>query len=94
MDAATFLATVEVLEKYPFCNRDLTTLVQDAFAEAYGVTPQEQALLDALKMKILLQMFLQGRVIKESAERKKVMWANVMKRFLQRAAMRSAARVA
>ena len=94
MDAATFLATVEVLEKYPFCNRDLTTLVQDAFTEAYGVSSQEQALLDALKMKVLLQMFLQGRVIKESAERKKVMWANVMKRFLQRAAMRSAARVA
>lgn len=94
MDAATFLATVEVLEKYPFCNRDLTTLVQDAFAEAYGVTPQEQPLLDALKMKVLLQMFLQGRVIKESAERKKVMWANVMKRFIQQAAERSGARVA
>ncbi|HKD85012.1 MAG TPA: hypothetical protein VKB58_09715 [Terriglobales bacterium] len=94
MDAATFLATVEVLEKYPFCNRDITTLVQDAFTEAYGVSSQEQALLDALKMKVLLQMFLQGRVIKESAERKKVMWTNVMKRFLQRAAMRSAARVA
>jgi hypothetical protein len=45
-------------------------------------------------MKVLLQMFLQGRVIKESAERKKVMWANVMKRFLQRAAQRSAARAA
>jgi hypothetical protein len=94
LDVATFLATVEVLEKYPFCNRDITTLVQDAFIEAYGVSPQEQPLLDALKMKVLLQMFLQGRVIKESAERKKVMWANVMKRFLQRAAQRSVARVA
>jgi len=94
VDAATFLATVEVLEKYPFCNRDLTTLVQDAFIEAYGVSAQEQAVLEALKMKVLLQMFLQGRVIKESAERKKIMWANVMKRFLQRAAQRSAARAA
>lgn len=94
MDAATFLATVEVLEKYPFCNRDITTQVQDAFAEAYGVSAQEQPLLDTLKMKVLLQMFLHGRVIKESAERKKVMWANVMKRFLQRAALRSAVRVA
>ena len=94
LDAANFLATVEALEKYPFCNRDLTTLVQDSFIEAYGVSPVEQALLDALKMKVLLQMFLQGRVAKESAERKKVMWANVMKRFLQRAAQRSAARAA
>lgn len=94
LDAATFLATVEVLEKYPFCDRGITTLVQEAFIEAYGVSPQEQPLLDALKMKVLLQMFLQGRVAKESAERKKVMWSNVMKRFIQQAAERSAARVA
>jgi hypothetical protein len=94
MDVANFLATVEALEKYPFCNRDLITVVQDTFTEAYGVTAQEQGLLTALRMKVLLQMFLQGRVIKESAERKKVMWANVMKRFLQRAAQRSAERVA
>jgi Ser/Thr protein kinase RdoA (MazF antagonist) len=93
-DAAMFLAAVEVLEKYPFCNRDLTSRVQDAFVEAYGVSQQEEALLDTLKMKILLQMFAQGRLIKESAERKKVMWANVMKRFIQQAARRSAARVA
>lgn len=94
MDVATFLATVEALEKYPFCNRDLITVIQDAFTEAYGISAQEQGLLTALRMKVLLQMFLQGRVIKESAERKKVMWANVMKRFLQRAAQRSAAKVA
>jgi hypothetical protein len=93
-DAAMFLAAVEVLEKYPFCNRDITSRVQDAFVEAYGVSGQEEALLDTLKMKILLQMFAQGRLIKESAERKKVMWANVMKRFIQQAAERSAARVA
>jgi hypothetical protein len=93
-DAAMFLAAVEVLEKYPFCNRDITSRVQDAFVEAYGVSAQEEALLDTLKMKILLQMFAQGRLIKESAERKKVMWANVMKRFIQQAAERSAARVA
>ena len=94
LDAAVFLAAVEALEKYPFCNRNLTSLVQDAFLEAYGVTAQEEPLLETLKMKVLLQMFAQGRVIKESAERKKVMWANVMKRFIQRAAERSAARVA
>lgn len=93
-DAAMFLAAVEVLEKYPFCNRDITTRVQDAFVEAYGVSAQEEAILDTFKMKILLQMFAQGRLIKESAERKKVMWANVMKRFIQQAAERSAARVA
>ncbi len=94
LDAAMFLAAVEVLEKYPFCNRNLTSQVQSAFVEAYGITPQEEPLLDTLKMKVLLEMFAQGRVIKESAERKKVMWANVMKRFLQQAAGRSAARVA
>jgi hypothetical protein len=94
LDAAKFLAAVEALEKYPFCNRHITSRVQDAFLEAYGVTAQEAPLLDTLKMKVLLQMFAQGRVIKESAERKKVMWANVMKRFLQHAAERSAAKVA
>ncbi|HLI62299.1 MAG TPA: hypothetical protein VKV05_02785 [Terriglobales bacterium] len=94
LDAATFLATVEVLEKYPFCNREITTLVQDAFLAAYGVPDQEQALLDTLKMKVLLQMFIQGRVAKESAERKKVMWTNVMRRFLQQAVERAAERAA
>ncbi len=93
-DVAMFLAAVEALEKYPFCNRNITSLVQDAFIQAYGVAEAEEALLDTLKMKILLQMFAQGRLIKESAERKKVMWANVMKRFIQQAAERSAARVA
>ena len=90
LDAAVFLAAVEALEKYPFCNRTMTALVQDAFLEGYGVTAAEQPLLDTLKMKVLLQMFVQGRVVKESAERKKVMWANVMKRFLQQAAARAA----
>jgi hypothetical protein len=94
LDAATFLATVEALEKYPFCNRDITTVVQDAFVAAYGVHPQEQALLDTLKMKVLLQMFTQGRAIKESAERKKVMWTNVMRRFLQQAVERAGTRAA
>jgi hypothetical protein len=40
-------------------------------------------------------MFAQGRANnKESAVRKKVMWANVMKRFIQQAAERSAAKAA
>jgi hypothetical protein len=90
-DVARFLAAVEALEKYPFCNRGLTALVQDAFVEAYGLSPQEQELVTTLKMQVLLQMFAQGRAVKESAVRKKVMWANVMKRFLQQAAERSTA---
>jgi hypothetical protein len=93
-DPATFLASVEALEKYPFCDRSITAAVQDAFIDGYGITPQERPLLETLKMKVLLQMFAQGRTVKESAERKKVMWANVMKRFLQQAAERSTARAA
>ena len=93
-DPAIFLAAVEALEKYPFCNRSITEVVQDAFMEGYGVTAQERPVLDTLKMKVLLQMFAQGRAGKESAERKKVMWANVMKRFLQQAAERTSAKAA
>jgi hypothetical protein len=40
-------------------------------------------------MKALLGMFAQGRTVKESAVRKKVMWANVMKKFINQAAQRS-----
>jgi hypothetical protein len=90
-DVAVFLAAVEALEKYPFCERSLTSLVQDSFLRAYDVDPQEQQLLTVLKLKVLLQMFTQGRAVKESALRKKVMWANVMKRFVQNAAERSMA---
>ena len=90
-DAASFLAAVEALEKYPFCDRSLTSLVQDSFVRAYGVNAQEQQLLTVLKLKGLLTMFAQGRAVKESALRKKVMWANVMKRFVQNAAERSMA---
>ena len=90
-DVATFLAAVEALEKYPFCDRSLTALVQDSFLRAYDVNPQELQLLTVLKLKVLLQMFAQGRAVKESALRKKVMWANVMKRFIQTAAERSMA---
>jgi Phosphotransferase enzyme family len=90
-DVALFLASVEALEKYPFCNRAITGEVQEAFVEAYGASPSEQAMLRVLKMKALLSMFAQGRVVKESAIRKKVMWATVMKRFIQQAAERSMA---
>jgi hypothetical protein len=90
-DVATFLACVEALEKYPFCNRNITAQVQDEFLNAYGASAQEQALLRVLKMKALLGMFAQGRTVKESAVRKKVMWATVMKRFIQQAAQRSLA---
>jgi hypothetical protein len=90
-DAATFLAAVEALEKYPFCNRSITSRVQESFLEAYGVTPAEHAVIRVLKMRALLSMFAQGRGTKESAVRKKVMWATVMKRFIQQAAQRSLA---
>ena len=90
-DVAQFLASVEALEKYPFCNRNLTSEVQHEFAEGYGITPGEQSMLRVLKMKALLGMFAQGRGVKESAVRKKVMWATVMKRFIQQAAHRSLA---
>ncbi len=90
-DVAMFLASVEALEKYPFCNRSITSQVQEEFLQAYGVSHQDQALLRVLKMRTLLGMFAQGRGIKESAVRKKVMWATVMKRFIQQAAQRSLA---
>jgi len=90
-DAAQFLACVEALEKYPFCNREITGTVQEEFLSAYNVSPTEEAVLRVLKMKALLGMFAQGRGIKESAVRKKVMWATVMKRFIQQAAQRSMA---
>jgi hypothetical protein len=90
-DVAQFLACVEALEKYPFCNRAITAEVQDNFLEAYGASADEQQLLRVLKIKALLSMFAQGRNVKESAIRKKVMWANVMKRFIQQAADRSLA---
>lgn len=90
-DVALFLASVEALEKYPFCNRAITAEVQESFLEAYGASASEQAILRVLKMKALLSMFAQGRNVKESAVRKKVMWATVMKRFIQQAAERSLA---
>jgi hypothetical protein len=88
-DPATFLACVEALEKYPFCNRNIITEVQQNFLDAYGATQQEREILRVVKMKVLLSMFAAGRTVKESAVRKKVMWANVMKKFIQAAAERS-----
>jgi hypothetical protein len=90
-DVATFLACIEALEKYPFCNRAITAEVQQEFLDAYGATASEQQILRVLKMKALLGMFAQGRGVKDSAVRKKVMWATVMKRFIQQAAQRSLA---
>jgi hypothetical protein len=88
-DAATFLACVEALEKYPFCDRNITAKVQDSFLAAYQIGPADEAILRVLKMRTLLSMFAQGRRVKESAVRKKIMWATVMKRFIQQAASRS-----
>lgn len=93
-DAAVFLASVEALEKYPFCDRKITTQVQESFVEAYGVTQSEAAVLRVLKMKALLSMFAQGRGGKAGAERKQVIWATVMKKFIQQAAQRMASSAA
>lgn len=89
LDPAIFLASVEALEKYPFCNRTITTDVQENFLDAYGASWQEREILRVMKMKVLLSMFAAGRTVKESAARKKVMWANVMKKFIRTAADRS-----
>jgi hypothetical protein len=88
-DLATFLASVEALEKYPFCNRKITAQIQENFLNAYNVSQSDAAVLRVFKMKALLGMFAQGRTVKESALRKKVMWANVMKKFIHQAAQRS-----
>jgi hypothetical protein len=90
-DVANFLAAVEALEKYPFCNRAITGQVQGEFLDAYGISSTEMGVLRVMKMRALLSMFAQGRRGKESALRKKVMWATVMKRFIQQAAERSLA---
>jgi Phosphotransferase enzyme family len=88
-DLATFLAAVEALEKYPFCNRRITGQIQENFLNAYNISQADAAVLRVFKMKALLGMFAQGRTVKESALRKKVMWANVMKKFIHQAAQRS-----
>jgi hypothetical protein len=91
-DAAHFLACIEALEKYPFCNRMITATVQDCFLDAYGANHSDRSVLRVLKMRELLAMFAQGRAgAKESAVRKKVMWANVMNKFIQQAAQRAMA---
>jgi hypothetical protein len=90
-DLATFLAAVEALEKYPFCNRKITGQIQENFLNAYNISQAEAPVLRVFKMKALLGMFAQGRTVKESALRKKVMWANVMKKFIHQAAQRSMA---
>jgi hypothetical protein len=90
-DVAHFMACIEALEKYPFCDRDLIGEVQSAFLEAYDLSPADEQLLRVFKMKALLSMFAAGRNVKDSALRKRVMWATVMKRFIHQAAQRSMA---
>jgi hypothetical protein len=90
-DVAHFMACIEALEKYPFCDRDLIGEVQAAFLDAYDADPADEQLLRVFKMKALLSMFAAGRNVRDSALRKRVMWATVMKRFIQQAAQRSMA---
>jgi hypothetical protein len=63
--------------------------LQDIFLQSYGISGHDEQVIRVLKMKALLAMFAQGRGVKESAVRKKVMWATVMKRFIAQAAERS-----
>jgi hypothetical protein len=70
-DPATFLASVEALEKYPFCDHAITTAVQENFLDAYGASDAEREILCVFKMKVLLSMFAAGRTVKESPLRKK-----------------------
>jgi len=87
-DVALFLASVEALEKYPFCNHSVTRQIQQHFLDAYKVSEAEAAILRVMKIKSLLEMFVQGDG-KESGARKRTMWANAMKRFIHKAAHRS-----
>ncbi|HEV7553680.1 MAG TPA: phosphotransferase, partial [Candidatus Angelobacter sp.] len=52
-DLATFLASVEALEKYPFCNRSITAQIQDNFLDSYNVSQSDAAILRVFKMKAL-----------------------------------------
>jgi hypothetical protein len=88
VDVAYFMASVEALEKYPFCNREITSSIQEEFLNAYGIGESERAVVRVLKMHALLSMFAAGRDVKQTAVRKKVMWANVMKKFIHQAANR------
>jgi len=88
-DVGRFLANVEALEKYPFCARNLTGSILDEFCTGYALDSACEGIVRVLKMKFLLGMFARGRNVKETAIRKKVMWANVMKRFIQNAVERS-----
>ncbi len=91
IDVAYFLACAEALEKYPFCDRDLIGEVQSSFLDSYELSAADEQLLRVFKMKALLTMFAAGRNVKDSALRKRVMWATVMKRFIHQAAQRSMA---
>lgn len=88
-DVGRFLANVEALEKYPFCQRNLTSSILEEFCSGYALESHHDGVVRILKMKFLLGMFARGRNVKETAVRKKVMWANVMKRFIQSAVERS-----
>ena len=94
LDVAHFMAAIEALEKYPFCNREITSSMQEDFLAGYGVTASDRALVRVLKMRELLRMFAAGRNVKDAAVRKKVMWANVMKKFIHEAANRTLSRAA
>lgn len=81
-DVAMFMASTECLEKYPFCARKIVSQIQDSFLNAYELSAAEVDTVHVLKMKVLLEMLVQGRTGKTNTVRKNVMWSNVMSRFV------------
>ncbi len=87
-DVAMFMASAECLEKYPFCTRKIVSQIQSGFLNAYGLAAAEMDTVHVLKMKVLLEMLVQGRTGKKNTVRKNVMWSNVMSRFVHQSVQR------
>jgi hypothetical protein len=87
-DAAMFIAASESLEKYPFCSRRLVGQIQGNFLNAYGMTASTTSMVHLLKVKIMLEMLVQGRTGETNAV-KNVMWSNVMRGFIHQSVRRS-----
>jgi hypothetical protein len=87
-DVAMFMASAECLEKYPFCARKIIGQIQGSFLKAYELDAAEMDTVHVLKMKILLEMLVQGRTRKTNTVRKNAMWSNVMSRFVHQSVHR------
>jgi hypothetical protein len=90
-DVAMFVASVEALGKYPFCAGGMVSQIQESFSLAYGLTASETGTVHVLKMKILLEMFVQGRTGSNGFQNG--MWSNVMRRAMRHSVPRPLARI-